>query len=92
MSLTPTGPLPYQCQTNINRPVGKVNDSYVESLFSKDSCDGSGLNISENSKDSHPKGFNPKSPGLLFSLNTTGGGGPPRPPPIVYTIAHHKTI
>ena len=35
--------------------MGKVIDSYVESLFLKDSCDGSGLNTSENSKDSHPK-------------------------------------
>ena len=29
--------------------MGKVIDSYVESLFLKDSCDGSGLNSSENS-------------------------------------------
>ena len=41
----------------LNRPVGKVMDSYVESLFLKDSCDGSGLNASENSKDSHPLGL-----------------------------------
>ena len=34
--------------------VGKVIDNYVKSLFSKDNCDGSGLNTSENSKDSHP--------------------------------------
>ena len=34
--------------------MGKVNDNYVKSLFLKDSCDGSGLNTSENSKDSHP--------------------------------------
>ena len=38
----------------LNRPVGKIIDSYVESIFLKDSCDGSGLNTSENSKDSHP--------------------------------------
>ena len=35
--------------------MGKVIDSYVESLFLKDSCDGSGLNTSDNSKDSHPQ-------------------------------------
>ena len=38
----------------LNQPIGKVNDNYVKSLFLKDSCDGSGLNISENSNDSHP--------------------------------------
>ena len=38
----------------LNKPVWKVIDNYVQSLFSKDSCDGSGLNTSENSKDSHP--------------------------------------
>ena len=37
--------------------MGKVNDNYVKSLFLKDSCDGSGLNTSENSKDSHPLGI-----------------------------------
>ena len=40
----------------LNRPVGKIIDSYVESLLLKDSCDGSGLNTSENFKDSHPLG------------------------------------
>ena len=37
--------------------MGKVNDNYVKSLFLKDSCDGSGLNTSENSKDSRPLGL-----------------------------------
>ena len=37
--------------------MGKVIDSYAESLFLKDSCDGSGLNTIENSKDSHPLGL-----------------------------------
>ena len=41
----------------LNKPIGKVNDNYVKSLFLKDSCDGSGLNTSENSKDSHPLGL-----------------------------------
>ena len=45
----------------ITRPVGKIIDSLKKKLsFLKDSCDGSGLNTSENSKDSHPyisKGF-----------------------------------
>ena len=37
-----------------------ISDNFVKSVFSKDSCDGSGLNTSKNSKDSHPlslKGF-----------------------------------
>ena len=37
--------------------MGKVNGNYVKSQFLKDSCDGSGLNTSENSKDSHPLGL-----------------------------------
>ena len=41
-----------------NSPVGKIIDSYEEmSISIKDSCDGSGLNTSENSKDSHPLGL-----------------------------------
>jgi len=39
----------------LNRPMGKVIDNFLKSIFLKDSCDGSGLNTSENSKDSHPK-------------------------------------
>jgi len=34
--------------------MGKVNGNYVKIQFLTDSCDGSGLNTSENSKDSHP--------------------------------------
>ena len=34
-----------------------ISDNFVKSVFSKDSCDGSGLNTSENSKDSHPIGL-----------------------------------
>ena len=41
----------------LNRPVGKVVDSYVESLFLQDSCDGSGSNTSEHSKDCRPLGL-----------------------------------
>ena len=41
----------------LNGPMGKVIDNDAESLFIKDSCDGSGLNTSENSKDSHPFGL-----------------------------------
>ena len=38
-----------------NRPIGKVVDNCVKTCISiKDSCDGSGLNTSENSKDSNP--------------------------------------
>ena len=41
---------------SLNRPIDKVDDNYVKSIFLKDNCDGSGLNTSENSKDSHPLG------------------------------------
>ena len=34
----------------LNKPIGKVNDNYARSIFLKDSCDGSGLNTSDNSK------------------------------------------
>ena len=38
-------------------PIGKGFDKCVKTcIFVKDSRDGSGLNTSENSKDSHPKG------------------------------------
>ena len=37
----------------LNKPMGKVDG---KSLFLKDSCDGSGLNTSENSKDYQPLG------------------------------------
>ena len=37
----------------LNKPIGKVIDNYVGGVLLKDSCDGSGLNTSENSKDSH---------------------------------------
>ena len=37
--------------------MGKVIDNYVKSVFLKDSCDGSELNTSENSKDSHRLGL-----------------------------------
>jgi len=36
--------------------MGKVEGNYVKILFLKDSCDRSGLNTSENSKESHPLG------------------------------------
>ena len=42
---------------SITGALGKVDDNYVKCLFLKDSCDGSGLNTSENSKDSHPLGL-----------------------------------
>ena len=38
----------------LTRSRGKVNDNNVKSVFLNDSCDGSGLNTGENSKDSHP--------------------------------------
>ena len=46
-------------EVNLNKPVGKVIDNYVvdnyvERIFLNDRYDGSGLNTSENSKDSHP--------------------------------------
>ena len=46
-------------EVNLNKPVGKVIDNYVidnyvERLFLNDRYDGSGLNTSENSKDSYP--------------------------------------
>ncbi len=42
---------------SLNRPIGKVDDNYVKSRSLKDSCGGSGLNTSDNSKDSHPLGL-----------------------------------
>ena len=52
-------------------PVGKVIDTYVKSLFSKDSCDGSGLNTSANSKDSHPLNSGGFFLVMLFNFHRT---------------------
>ena len=49
--------------------MGKVIDSYVESIFLKDSCDGSGLNTSENSKGSHPLGLKGFFLVILFNFH-----------------------